>query len=320
MFYCLNKHTVLQAILIGCLLVLSGFKIFARMTLLPADGQMVLYQLIYPLWQNHPVYCKIFAMLLLLVEVSLIQGYYHVNSFADAPTLMPAFFFLLLMNAGNAIEVFTPACFTLVFFTLILFVNLNVDRDRPLKNTVFFSGIGVGISILFDPVAVWIAAFVILAMLVNRCLGLKELIILLSGMLTTFLYLFAIYFLSDSLPQLKSALVRYPYFAAFHHSALWHVKDIVRIIYVGLLAAYMVVTLKLFYDNRLIVLRKRLVVIHLLLFVSVLMLFSSMFGLRSGFIYLFIPITLYFSMLSFLKNRRILHDILLIVFFILACL
>lgn len=320
MFYYLNKHTVVQVVLIGCLLLLSGFRIFTHMTLLPPDGQMILYRLLFPLWQTHPVHYKIIAIVLLIIEVFLIQGYYRTKNFAELPTFMPAFFFLLLMNTGNLLKTFTPAYFTIVFFTITMFMNMDGKKEQSAKSAVFFSGIWVGLSILFDPIAIWIALFVILALIANHCLGFKEFVILLSGILTTSLYVFTFYFLMDQWPQLKEACLHYPYFGIIHSSVPWKAIAIVKVSYFCLLLAYMVIILKLFYDNKLIVLRKHLVVVFLILIVSIIMLFFSMYDFQAGFIYLFIPISLYFSMLSLLKNRRVWHDILLVSFFVLVCL
>ena len=95
------------------------------------------------------------------------------------------------------------------------------------------------------------------------------------------------------------------------------VFDYVLVGYTVLLVTYLIIQLKLFYDNKLIVLRKRLVTIHLLLFVLVAVLLLSGLPLQQGFLYLTFPIVMYFSMITQYRSRIVFHDILILAFYIL---
>jgi len=95
------------------------------------------------------------------------------------------------------------------------------------------------------------------------------------------------------------------------------VFDYVFVGYAILLVIYLIVQLKLFYDNKLIVLRKRLVNIHFLMFVLAAMFLISGLPFSCSLLYVMLPIALYFSMITQYKSRIIFHDIMILAFFVL---
>jgi len=320
MFYYINKNSILQWILILALTVWSVITIFTQMSLYPADNQMILYQDIYRFWVQNPLHYKITAVVMLLVEMSLIQWFYQANKLSENVTYMPVLFFLALVNAGKFLLMFTPAYFTVCIMTIVMLSNIRNDNNESIKIRIFFSGVLIGINTLFDPISIWIALFVIMALIANRFSKAKEIIILLSGLVTTYIYVFTVYYFSNQLPSLGKMLTAYPYFGIIHTLSTLRIVDMVMAGYVLLLTFYLSTTLKLFYDNKLIVLRKRLVTIHLLLFVTVVMLVFSDFDFQNALNYMLIPITLYLSMICLVKNRRWFHDFLIVALFVLLCL
>lgn len=140
---------------------------------------------------------------------------------------------------------------------------------------------------------------------------------MLFGLLFVCAYLFSGFFIADKMPVLMDSFKHLSFFGVIKSVKTLDVFDYVLVGYIVVLAVYLIVQLKLFFDNRLIVLRKRLVTIHLLLFVLVAVLLLSGLQLQQGLLYLTFPITMYFSMITLYRSRIVFHDILILAFYIL---
>lgn len=317
MFYYLNKSQIVQLVMVVLLLGWSVFTIITQVTVCPPDGQLLLFQHLSDYWMLHPGNLKLSAILLLLIESLLLGRFYSVNKFSENQTYIPVVFFLLMMNLGGFLKMVTPAVLTIVFVTLIMRVNAQDENERPVKNRVFTSGLLVGIASLFDPLAVLAVIFLLLALITHRYSKPKDVLILLFGLLFVYAYVFSIAFFTDSVPALTASFKNLAFFGMFKDIKSLSLYDYIFLGYSALLVVYLIIQLKLFYDNKLIVLRKRLVTIHFLMFVLIAMMLLSGLKLSYGILYITLPISLYFSMITQYKSRIIFHDILIIAFYVL---
>ena len=316
-FVFLPQISKMQWVLVALLLAWAIFTIVTEITVCPADGQSIFFQYLASFWTAHPTNLKVTCILLLLLESLLIGHFYSANRFADNQTIIPVVFFLLTMNVGGFVKTLTPAVLTLVFTTLIVLVNTQDENERPVKNRVFTSGLLVGISALLDPVSVACVLFLTMALITHRYSKSKEIAIMLFGLLFVTAYLFGGFFVADKIPVLMASLKHLSFFGVFKSLKMLDILDYVFVGYTILLVIYLIIQLKLFYDNKLIVLRKRLVTIHFLLFVMVAVLLLAGLPLHQGLIYLMLPITMYFSMITLYKTRIVFHDILILAFYVL---
>ena len=307
----------MQWVLIALLFAWAVFTIVTGISVCPADGQSIFFQYLAAFWMKHPVHLKVVSVVLLSLESLFIGHFYSANRFADNKTLIPVVFFLLMMNVGGFLKVFTPAVLTLVLTTLIVIVNTQDENERPVKNRVFTSGLLLGISALFDPVSVACVFFLTMALITHRYSKSKEIAIMLFGLLFVCAYLFSGFFIANKMPVLMESFKHLAFFRVIKSVKTLDVFDYVLVGYTVLLVTYLIIQLKLFYDNKLIVLRKRLVTIHLLLFVLVAVLLLSGLPLQQGFLYLTFPIVMYFSMITQYRSRIVFHDILILAFYIL---
>jgi hypothetical protein len=320
MFHFLNKHIVLQWVLIVLMLVGAGYLIFTRMTLCPPDGQGLLYAPLHAWLAARPLAMRVTASLLLLLLLLLIQRFFAVNKFCENKTWMPVLFLLGLILCGRFLELFSPTWVTLPMLAAILLLNTRDANEQPVKNRVFASGIMVGLCTLIDPYSVWILLFIIMALLANRFSSLKEIIILICGFEIVYAYVFSVGFLADTTPVIVHLIKNVEYFGIIRHFASLKVIDYVLTGVLLLSFIYMVATLTRYFDTKLIVLRKRFLTIILLFVVMLVTLVFSQYAFRPALIYLMLPLTLLYSMMSLLKNRRLLNDILIVAVIVLLCL
>lgn len=317
MFYYLNKSVAAQLVLITLLLAWAVFTILTGVGVCAPEGQSLLFQTVAGFWAQHPIHLKVSAVLMLLLESLLIGRYYAANKFADSRTFMPVVFFLLFANLGGFLSTVTPAYFTMIILTMVLMVNAQDESERTVQNRVFISGILVGLDSLVDPVSISAVLFLTLVLVTHRYSKSKEIAILLFGVLFVFAYLFGTAFLFGKVPMLIASFRQLSFFRLFRDIGALSVRDYVLILYSAVLLSYLVVRLKLFYDNRLIVLRKRLVTIHILMFVLAVMLLMSGLALPEALVYVALPFSLYFSMITLQKSRIIFHEILIVAYYVL---
>ncbi|MEG1556506.1 MAG: hypothetical protein RR356_07270, partial [Bacteroidales bacterium] len=227
-------------------------------------------------------------------------------------------FYLLFLICGGFLNEITPAFFTNLFILLIINLNSNY-LSETIKSRVFLSGVLTGIASLIDPVSLVLLFFVIATLIVNRFNKSKEIVIAIIGLVILYLYFFSYYFFTDQLEIIKKLCTDFPYFIFLKSNIIPPVWQIVKTIIWLLVVLYALFTLKLQYDNKLIVMRKRLIAIHLLLIGIIVMMFLSSYQLPGMTLYLLIPTTLYFSILLQMNQRVLVHDIVITAFTIVLC-
>ena len=158
---------------------------------------------------------KVLAVLMLLLELLFVQRFFNVNKFTDNQSIMPVFFFLLFMNAGGFLKIFSPVCFTIFLTTFIILFNTKDDNEKPGKNRLYASGIIIGIVSLIDSCALGLLLYLMFSLFANRYSSFKEIVILISGVLMSYIYVFTCFFLSDSLPALHENGEFYVYDTGF---------------------------------------------------------------------------------------------------------
>ena len=113
--------------------------------------------------------------------------------------------------------------------------------------------------------------FVISSLIINRFSKYKDIVVYLLGILTIYLYVFCFYFFTDRLPELGSLLAEVRFSNTFASTAVYSWKEIVLLSATGLSLLYAIFILKLQYDNKQVLLRKRLMTIHLITISMILM-------------------------------------------------
>lgn len=320
MLYFLNKNSILQIIISVLLFGWAVFTIFTQMTLCPPEGQTLVYQQWFEFWQLHPLNYKIIAVVWVLLVSLLIQLFFNRNRFSETPTLMPILFCLLFLNLGKFTTFFSPAYFTILLTTLVILFNAQDNNEKPMKNRVFASGILIGLTTLADPNALWIALFLMLALFANNYSKAKEICILFAGLLMVAIYTFTYFFLSDKLPLLGESIKHLQFFYIIRDIKSISVLNWVLVFFLLFSLIYLVVILKLYFDNKLIVLRKRFVTTVVLLVIMLVIVLFANINIHQGLLYLIIPITLFYSILSQIKRRRLWNDFITIALVVLLCL
>lgn len=254
-----------------------------------------------------------------LIQLLLSDVYYFRGGFGDTHHLMVIFWLLLLSCCGGFIHEMSPVWLSNI--VLVMIISLNFDYDRGnLKNKDLFSGILTGIGFLFYPPILFIAFFVISSLVINRFSKYKDIIVYILGILLVFLYTFCYYLFTDRLPELYKMLTELKFYVSFLVTGVFSWKEIVLVSAAAVSLLYAVVILKIQYGNKQVLLRKRLMTIHLITITTLLMMVFSPYDIHRSMGFVIIPMTLYYAMLSQMKEHPIVNDFMMLIFAVSLCL
>ncbi len=317
MFHRLGRHNVIQVIALVLLIGWAAYSIVMGLTVCPADGQPVLYRSLVSFWSARPVYGIISAILMLLVETWLIWRFYYTSKFSENRNLMPTLFFLLLLNIGGFACNLGPAHITTLFLTIIIFFNSKVQTEKGVvNNRIFTSGILTGVASLIDPAAIGILLFMTMSLIAHHYYSKgKKITIFFVGLLFVYIYLFSIYFFLGRVPELPESFRNLRFFDLFHNFKELRLQDYIFAGYLVSSMLFIGIRLKLYYDNKAIMLRRHLVSLNILMFVTASMILLSGLDFRNCLIYMTAPIALFFGILTTQKSRFAFHDLLIIAFY-----
>ena len=161
MFHSINKNLNLQLILLLLLAGWAGWTVFTQMTVMPPDGNMLLFQYITQVWAWNETLVRVAVLLLILTMTVGIIQYYHKNHFADGRTYMPGVLLLLLLNSGRYLQLLTPALLTVFFISLIMMIYEPNEQAVKMKDRIFSFGLLIATATLLDISAFGIVLFLI---------------------------------------------------------------------------------------------------------------------------------------------------------------
>lgn len=312
MFYYLNKNTVIQLIAAVGLAVWAIISIITQMQILPPDHQAFLYQATYPLFASNPWIYKTLAILLTLLSVLMIQTFFSISKFAESTTYMPIVFFLLLLNLNKSFLLFSPVFFTFATTSLVLVLNAENEHGNPISHRLFSCGLIIGINTLFDYNSIWLMALLVLIIIITRIAKFKEILILLTGFIFIYLYLFTYGFLSDSTPIITEGFHQMTYFNIIHHASSIPWLDWLMIGVLGLTLIAFSFSGKVYFDNKIVALRRRYVFCILLTITSVIICIFSPFELPTALPYVLMPTSILFSIASLMEQRNWIHTVFIV--------
>lgn len=312
MLHLLNKNLNIQLFFLILLLGWSGWNIFARMTLMPAEGSMFLYHAIANLWDWNQIVVRIFAFLIVLTMTFGVLREFQQNHFYENRTYMPGIFLLLVLNCGKFLSMFTPALLTTFFTALIMIIYMPSESATKAKDRIFIFGLVIAIATMLDINAFGIFLFLVLTIATNSVSPLKDCLILLLGLLFPYIYAFSSAFLFDSLPAFLQSWRNLTIFAPIQEITHLRIVDYVALNYFAFISVYLIIRGKQLLDNKLIVIRQAFANTHLLFVSMMLFLWLGNMSMHGALLYLVPPIAIYLSVAVIPKRRRFIFDILVV--------
>jgi len=310
MFHLLNKNLNIQLFLLVVLAGWSAWLIFAKMTLLPQEGTMLLYQHLTAIWTSGNFLFRLITFALVLTTTVGVIRHFDKNHFYESRTYMPGIFFLLLLNCGKFLHYFSPALLTNFFIALILLLYSPNESSANLKNRIFTFGLAIALATLLDISAFGIILFLILMISINNVTSVKDNIILFTGLLIPYIYAFAISYIADTMPAFVQSWRDLTVLVPAKQISQLRVIDFASLAFFFLTIILLAIRDKRFLDNKLIIIRQAFTNNHLLFFCMLAFLWLGNVAFPIALTYLILPASVYMSIAVIPKRRCVLVDVL----------
>ncbi len=318
MFRFIQSRMYLQVIALVAVLVWAVFQVVTSTQCLQLPATALYWDSFAPLQEHYVSLCLILA-LGSIFQIVLTDVYYFRGGFGDTHHLMVILWYLILLCCGGFVAQISPIWFTNILLVLVVSINFDYDSGN-LKSKDLLSGILTGIATLFYPPAVMIGLFVVNSLIINRFSKYKDILIVLFGIFLVYLYVFCYYLFTDRLVEFYKTILCIQWGDTFSSTVVFSWREIVLLATAATSILYAFTVLKIEYDNKQIILRKRLLTIHLIMISCILMMVFSPFDVHYSIVVLLFPMTLYYAMLSQIKRHSLINDIMMLIFVAALCL
>lgn len=312
MFHFLNKNLNIQLFLLFVLVGWTAWTVFARMTIIPADGTLLLFQYIVKLWSWNSLIVRILAMVIVLALTIGVIRHYNKHHFSESKSYMPGVFLLLMLQCGKFLYTFTPALLTVFFMAIIMMIYAPNEQSGRMKDQLFSFGLLIAIATLLDISAFGIVLFLILMIAINNVTSFKDILIFLIGLSFPYVWAFAIAFICNDLAAFTQSWRDLVVLAPVKGFTSLRILDYVAMFWLIIVTVTLMFRDKHLLDNKLIVIRQAFNNVNLLSISMLFFLFLGIVPLPNALIYLLPPISIYMSVAVTQKRYRFLMDALII--------
>lgn len=318
MFRFIQSRMFFQSVALLAVLVWAVVQMVTSTHYVSVPAPALCWQSFAPLGNHYVAMCLILAFGILL-QLVLTDVYYFRGGFGDSHHLMVVFWYMLLLCCGGFVSDFSPVMLSNIVLAVVITLSFDYDNGN-LKSKDLLLGMIIGISTLFYPPIVLMALFVVSSLIVNKFSKYKDIIVFFLGILLVYIYVFCFYFFTNRLTELYQILSELRWYNTIGMTSVFTWREIVLVSALGLSLLYSLLILKIEYNNKQIFLRKRLITIHLITICVLLMFFFSPFDIHQATGFLILPMTLYYAMLSQIKQHALVNDMVMLIFAVALCL
>jgi len=304
----INRKIVFQWVLLLVLLVISVYTVSTRSQMADMQGNVFLYMYFANFFLQYPFLGKGIIILLLLLQIILLQFYFRKNEYADKNTLLPACIYLSILLLTNSLTIIFPFFFTLLFFLIIISIGNSISLTNII-NSAFWSGVTIAVAACFDISSILLLILMAYLLIVNHFSKIREMGILCFGFTLVIFYFFAYYFFTNHLDEWIATFQQVRILRILKESILHNSLPIISLIVLGIIYTFFIVKAKLLSDVKVMVQRRRISIFNIFSIGMVACLFISNSAYPHILGYLFIPISIYLSIIIQEKNSFFYHEI-----------
>jgi len=319
MFYFLHKNTLLQWLILIMLACFVTFKLITHPILQLPEGAPFLYHSIYSSLSTNSALFVVVIGCILVLQIILLQIYFLRNHFLGKFSLLPAIFYLGLLSCDSFLAPVTPAFFS----NLCAVIVLNLIHDytpQSVKSRALLAGIITGIGICIDLASAILMVFIITSFVMNLFSKIKNILISIIGLITSFIYVITYFFLTDKLPVLLENLREIRFLHFFNCLPSFSPISTISFSIIISILLYIIVKIALRYKNKLVILRKKVLTLNVFFINSFLAIFFTLLSYPSFFQYLFLPLAVYLTLFTQERNRFFLNEITFLILIVALCL
>lgn len=311
MFNYLQKSKIIQSLIILGLIIYTAINLYSSpITYILEENSSHAYRQFVHFIMLHDAWFYLVFSVNLVLQLILLHSFFQRNNFTEEKSWMSVIWYLFFLNFAVDINQITPAFFTNTVIIVLLHLNVN-NSPLNLKNKVTLSGILIALNSLLDVTSGLLLLFLISSLLISRFSKFKDVLIAIIGFSIPYLYLFSFYFLQDRLLSFLETYQNIQLFSLFT-SGNFSILHILIASFALFLMIFLSLIVKINYDNKLIILRKRVISLALLLITTVIIILVTNIPIKSSLSYLFVPTALYFSITHSIKKHAIANEVIVI--------
>ncbi len=165
-------------------------------------GPIPFYSILFNWLSGIPYLALAIGFLLVLFEAILLNYIFSKHDLIRHNTSLAALLFLLFISFLPQFLTFTPVNIAILFLLFFLNALLKAYSQIEPVELIFTAGFFISLASFFYFPAILLYGFLLICFLVYRTVQWREWISSFIGLVTPYLFLFAIYFLTDQLPVL----------------------------------------------------------------------------------------------------------------------
>lgn len=320
MFHFLSKNLNLQLALFVLLAIWSAWIVFVQMTIMPAEGTMMLFQYVAKVWAWNSYVVRVCVLVMLLATAAALIQFSHRHHFFENRSYLPGVFLLFLLNCGKFLTVLSPALLTVFFIAVTLLVYSPNEQASKMKDRLFILGLFIAVATMLDISAFGIVLFLVMMIAINNVTSFKDILILLIGIAIPYIYAFSIAFISNGLPAFLQSWRDVDVFVPVRRFTGMRVIEYVALAYFVVVTVMLMLRDKSLLDSKLIVIRQAFNNVNLLWISMLLFLLLGVVPLPAALVYLTQPVALYMSVAVSQKRYHFVFDFLIVSLCVLLCL
>ena len=297
MFYFLQKHKVLQIIIVIILMIFMCIHLFsASINYNFFEPNLPFSKAIADGMAMHTGLYRGMILLAILLECFLLYNYFKKGAFTDNSTFFPIIWFLVFNTFSCFLFPLSPIF--LINLAILFLLNIHTSTsDARLKIQILISGALISLACFYDITAIFLLIYIIISLAINRLEKARDVMVLLIGFLLPILYAGTVYFFQGKFADFTAIWHNVHFHPAIFAMQKISTVMIICLIVFAVMIPYIIIQLKLLFDNKLIVIRKRYISLVVLLFTLLVMILFSQVPLPYSLAYCAVPITYFLTAL-----------------------
>ncbi|MFV0593573.1 MAG: DUF6427 family protein [Draconibacterium sp.] len=172
---------------------------------MPGEAENVLFAPIFRLTSESPLLNVILSAVLTIVLAGLVEMVIARYQFIRVRTRLPAVLFVIIIGGFTGLHTLQPVYFAAIFLLLAIFRLFGIFETPKAYTTAFDVGFILGVGFLFYfNMVVFLPAFLIGLLVLNRDTRWRELVLIIIGFLLPLAFAVSYFFYTDRLyPLLK---------------------------------------------------------------------------------------------------------------------
>jgi len=304
----INNNITIQWILVIFLVAFSLFTIFTKSQFANIEKNAFIFISFSNLFTQHIILGKILLVIILLLQIFLLQYFFRKNDFISKFSLLPSCFYLSILLLTKSLAIISPFFFTLLFFLIIISTNYTAPSAQ-LKNNAFWVGMMIALGTAFDTSSIILLLLAIITLIINHFSKMKEVGILIFGFSLVYLYFFSYHFFMNNLNEWLISFQQIQILEILNKKNFMHPITIISLIVLGITYSYFIIRTKLISDSKVVLVRKKVVSLNTWALMLIVCVFLSNSSYPRCLGYLFVPISIYLTMLAQERNPLYINEL-----------